>query len=214
MKIGIIGSGSVGGTLGRVLARKGHDIMFGVRDPQSPKVQSVIEATEGKAKADSVAAAAAYGEVVILATPWTATQAAIAQAGNLNGKIVIDCTNPIALGLEGLSQGLVIGHTTSAAEEVAQWATGARVVKAFNNIGAENYEDITFRSQPATGFICGDDQAAKDVVATLGRDIGFEVVDVGELSKARLLEPLGMLWIHLAIFKGMGRDFAINLVKR
>ncbi|MGA7934762.1 MAG: NAD(P)-binding domain-containing protein [Kovacikia sp.] len=85
------------------------------------------------AKADTIPVAVAESEVVILATPWEAAQEAISMTGDLGGKVLIDTMNPIGLNPEGLSRGLVIGHTTSAAEEVAKWATGARIVKAFNN---------------------------------------------------------------------------------
>ncbi|MCC3409698.1 MAG: NADPH-dependent F420 reductase [Microcoleus sp. PH2017_10_PVI_O_A] len=213
MKIGIIGAGNVGGTLGRILTAKGHSIVFGVRDPQSAKVQSAVEATGGNARAASVGEAASHGQVSILATPWNGTQEAIAAAGDLTGKIIIDATNPIEMTPAGLAAGLTIGHTTSAAEEIAKWAIGSQVVKAFNNIGASCFENLQFGSQTATAFICGDNADAKKIVTNLAEDIGFEVVDAGALKQARLLEPLGMLWINLA-FSGMGQDFAINLIKR
>ncbi len=213
MKIGIIGAGNVGGTLGRILTQKGHEIVFGVRDPQSSKAQSAVGSTGGKALAASVQEAASHGEVLILATPWNATQEAIAAAGDLTGKIIIDATNPIEMTPAGLAAGLTIGHTTSAAEEVAKWASGALIVKAFNNIGASCFENLQFGSQTATTFICGDDVEAKKIVTNVAQDIGFEVIDAGDLKQARLLEPLGMLWIHLA-FSGTGQDFAINLIKR
>lgn len=214
MKIGIIGAGNVGGTLGRILAGKGHSICFGVRAPQNEKVVSLLTTIIGEARSDTIEAAASFGDVIILATPWTATQEAIAQAGNLSGKIVIDCINPIEMTPNGLAQGLLVGQTTSAAEEIANWATGAKVVKAFNNIGASQFENLTYGSQVASTFICGDDEEAKKVVTSLAKDIGFDVVDVGELNKARLLEPLGMIWIHLAILRGYGQEFSINLIKR
>jgi len=213
MKIAIIGAGNVGGTLGRILTQKGHEIVFGVRNPQSYKVQSAVDSTGRKALAASVEEAASHGEVLILATPWNATQEAIASSGNLTGKIIIDATNPIEMTPAGLAAGLTIGYTTSAAEEIAKWASGALVVKAFNNIGASCFENLQFGSQTATTFICGDDLEAKKIVTNVAQDIGFEVIDAGDLKQARLLEPLGMLWIHLA-FSGMGQDFSINLVKR
>ncbi len=213
MKIGIIGAGNVGGTLGRILTKKGHQIVFGVRDPQSSKVKAAVESTGGKALAATVQEAASHGEVLILATPWNATQDALAAAGNLTGKIIIDATNPIAMTPAGLAAGLTIGYTTSAAEEIAQWAPGALIVKAFNNIGASCFENLQFGSQTATTFICGDDVEAKKIVTNVAQDIGFEVIDAGDLKQARLLEPLGMLWIHLA-YSGMGQDFSINLIKR
>jgi len=213
VKIAIIGAGNVGGTLGRILTQKGHEIVFGVRNPQSSKVQSAVDSTGRKALAASVEEAASHGEVLILATPWNATQEAIASSGNLSGKIIIDATNPIEMTPAGLAAGLTIGYTTSAAEEIAKWASGALVVKAFNNIGASCFENLQFGSQTATTFICGDDLEAKKIVTNVAQDIGFEVIDAGDLKQARLLEPLGMLWIHLA-FSGMGQDFSINLVKR
>lgn len=214
MKIGMIGAGNVGGSLAQALAAKGYEIVFGVRDPQSEKIQALLREMGESAQATAIADAVAQTEVIILATPWNATQDAIAAAGDWQGKILIDTTNPIALGMEGLAQGLVIGHTTSAAEEIAQWATGARVVKAFNNIGANCYANPQFGGIPATAFICGDDAEAKQVVSQLAEAIGFAVVDTGNLPHARLLEPLAMLWIDLAIFGGVGREFSISLIQR
>ncbi|WP_254721857.1 NADPH-dependent F420 reductase [Kovacikia minuta] len=213
MKIAVIGSGNVGGSLGRILASKGHAVTFGVRDPHSEKVRSLLDSIPAQTKADPIPVAVAGAEIVILATPWDAAQNALAAAGDLSGKVLIDTTNPVGLNSEGLSRGLVIGHTTSAAEEVAKWAPGASVVKAFNTIGANCFENPQFGSVTATAFICGDDATAKQTVTTLAQDIGFEVVDAGSLSQARLLEPLAMLWISLA-FAGVGREFSISLVKR
>jgi predicted dinucleotide-binding enzyme len=214
MNIGIIGAGSVGGTLGRILASKGHTITFGVRNPQSEKVRSLLESIPANASAVGIQAAAAASEVVLLATPWEGTQEAIANAGDLSGKVLIDCTNPVIMGMEGLAQGLLIGHTTSGAEEVAQWAKGAKVVKAFNTMGYVIYDNPTFGNHLATAFICGDDADAKAVTTAIAQDVGLEVVDAGGLTTARLLEPAGMLWIHLALFQQMGVNIAINLVKR
>src|SRR5690242_15609053 len=126
MRIGIIGAGSVGGALGRGWARAGHEVTFGVRDTSDPKVTKLVEETG--ARAASVAEAAAGAEVVVLATPWEATEDAVRHAGDLAGKIVFDCTNPLAPQLAGLTH----GHETSGAEQVAGWARGARVVKVFN----------------------------------------------------------------------------------
>ena len=210
MNIGIIGAGNVGGNLGKLWAGKGHDILFGVRDPQSPKVQALLDAIGLKARAGSVAEAASLGEVVVHAVPWPAAQDAIQAAGDLTGKVLVDCTNPIAPGFAGLSVGL----TTSAAEEIAGWATGARVVKAFNTTGAQNFSNPQFGSQQASMFLCGDDAAAKSVVTGLGEEIGFDMVDTGPLSNARLLEPLAMLWIYLAYPHGMGPDIAFKLLRR
>ena len=210
MKIGIIGAGSVGGTLGKAWAAKGHDIVFGVRDPHAKNVQDAVKATAGKARAASVKEATAQAEVVVLAIPWGATQDAIKAAGNLGGKIVIDATNPLKPDLSGLA----LGHTTSAGEEVARWAAGAKVVKAFNTIGAQHMANPRFGGQSASMFICGDDAAAKKTVATLAEALGFEPVDAGPLTQARLLEPLAMLWISMAYAYGHGANIAFRLLRR
>jgi 8-hydroxy-5-deazaflavin:NADPH oxidoreductase len=108
MKIAVIGSGNVGGALGTGWAKKGHSVVFGVRDKNDDKLQSLKKAGPN-ARAESVPEAASFGEVVVFATPWPATQDAIRNAGDLKGKIVLDCTNPLKSDLSGL----LIGQTTS-----------------------------------------------------------------------------------------------------
>jgi 8-hydroxy-5-deazaflavin:NADPH oxidoreductase len=209
VNIGIIGSGNVGGTLGMAWAGRGHQILFSYsRDPK--KLAGLVASAGPNASAGSPAEAAQFGEVVVLAIPWPTVDDALQVAGSLAGKILIDCTNP----LKGDLSGLEIGHTTSAAEEIARRAPGARLVKAFNSIGAANMANPVFGSQRATMFFCGDDAAAKTIVARLVEETGFEPVDAGALAIARLLEPLAMLWIHLAYARGMGPDFAFKLVQR
>ena len=211
MKIGVIGSGNVGGALGKLWAAKGHDVAFGVRNPQDADVQSLLKDAGGKARAVSVQEAAASASVVVLAVPWPAVEAALKSAGNLEGKILVDCTNPLAPDFSGL----VIGTSTSAGEQVARLAKGAKVVKAFNTIGAPNFAHPQFGSERATMFICGDDSSAKQKVAQLAEDLGFEVVDAGPLTASRLLEPLAMLWIHLAFKQGLGPNgHAFKLLRR
>ena len=157
---------------------------------------------------------AAASAVVVLTVPWEAAHDAIRSAGDLTGKVLVDATNPVALGLEGLQHGLLVGHTTSAAEQVAAWARGARVVKAFNTTGFGNMHDPRYGSQAATIFLCGDDAEAKAMVTQLGEELGFAMIDAGPLAIARLLEPLAMLWIHLAVFQGLGPEFAFILQRR
>src|SRR4051794_13987718 len=131
MKIGIIGAGNVGGTVGRRWAARGPDVLFGVRHPDDDKTRRLVAAVGPRARAGTVAAAASFGEVVVLATPWPATESAVRAAGDLAGKAVIDCTNPLTPDVSGLE----VGFGTSGAEQVARWAAGARVVKAFNTTG-------------------------------------------------------------------------------
>jgi predicted dinucleotide-binding enzyme len=210
MNITIIGAGNVGGTLGRRWAHNGHQVTFGVRDPHSPKVQEVLRTAGANARATSVREAATAAECILLATPWTAVQDAIQSAGNLADKIVIDCTNPLAPGLRGLA----LGHTTSGGEQVARWAAGARVVKAFNMTGAKNMANPVYGAQQVTMCICGDDAEAKTTVGGLAAELGFEIIDTGSLTTARYPEPLAMLWIHLAYVQGLGPDFAFKVMRR
>lgn len=207
MKIGIIGAGNVGGALGRGWVRAGHAVTFGVRDAADPKVAKLREAG---ARAASVAEAAKGAEVVVLATPWEATEDAMREAGDLAGKIVFDCTNPLLPQLAGLAH----GDDTSGAEMVAGWATGARVVKVFNTTGANNMANPDFHGMAATMFYCGDDGEAKAAAHRLAADLGFDPVDAGALDQARLLEPLALLWIRLAYVQKQGRDIAFKLMKR
>jgi 8-hydroxy-5-deazaflavin:NADPH oxidoreductase len=195
MKIGIIGAGNVGGALGKLWSAKGHDVVFGVRDPQSSKTGDV-----GKARVAGIRDAAAASEVVVLAVPWAGVEEAIRSAGDLSGKILIDAVNPLTPDLSGL----YVGNTNSAGEEVARQAKGAKVVKAFNTIGATCFGNPHFGAERASMFICGDDAAAKSVVSKLASDLDFDVVDTGGLICARWLEPMAVLWIHLAYKQGWG----------
>jgi predicted dinucleotide-binding enzyme len=208
MKIGILGAGNVGGTLGQGWARRGHEILFGVRDPQSPKTRDLIAQCGDKARAGS-AAEAATCEVVVNALPFAAGKEAL-EALNLKGKVLLDCANPLKSDLSGLE----IGPNTSAGEMAADWAKGAKVVKIFISTGYNNMANPDYGGNPLTMFYCGDDPAAKGIAADLARDLGFTPVDAGPLTNARLLEPLAMLWIWLAIRGGMQREFGFRLVTR
>ena len=209
MKIAVIGTGSVGGTLGTRWATKGHRVVFGSRDPGSDKVRTLLEAAGTKASAAQLADAVAAAEVVVLATPWNAAQSAIESLGDLSGKILVDAINPIGPGMQ-----LALGTTTSGAEQIAVWAKNAQVVKAFNTTGWENMANPIYHGEPITMFICGDDAEAKASVTRLAEDLGFAVADTGPLTTARFLEPLAMVWIHLAIVQKQGRNIAFKLVER
>jgi hypothetical protein len=204
MRIGILGSGNVGGRLGQSWAALGHTVVFGVRDPHSPKAQAALQAAPGTRLA-SFAEAAAFGDVVVLAVGWGGVAETLAAAGDLHGKVLIDCTNRLAPPGPG--------EAGSAGETVAQWALGARVVKAFNTLGAEHLLQPRFGVEAASMFICGDDAEAKRVVGELAGALGFEVVDAGALSAAGLVEGLARLWIHLGHQAG-GREIAFRLLRR
>jgi 8-hydroxy-5-deazaflavin:NADPH oxidoreductase len=210
MTVGIIGAGNVGGALGKAWASKGHSVMFGVRNTSDPKVAALLKDAGPNARAGSVAEAAKFGEVVVFATPWPATRDAVRGAGDLRGKIVFDCTNPLKPDLSGLET----GQNTSAAEQVASWATGARVVKIFNTTGAGNMDNTRYPEGAPAMFHCGDDAGAKAVAAQLAGDLGFDALDAGGLVAARWLEPYAMLWIHLAVHQGWGVNFAFRVMRR
>jgi predicted dinucleotide-binding enzyme len=220
MRIAIIGAGHVGGTLGRRWAAVDgarHTVTFGVRSGDEPDAQlgEFIETSGGAARVAPVPEAAKSSEVVVFATPWKATKDAVQSAGSLTGKIVIDCTNPFAAGLTGLD----VPDGRSGAEEVAGWALGARVVKAFNTTGFNIMANPAFPAGPATMFYCGDDASAKRAVHGLAEELGFDPIDAGPLVRARALEWMALLWVSLAmggVSAGaeLGRDIAFRLMRR
>ena len=210
MKIGIIGSGNVGGTLGRRWAQGGHSVLFSSRDPGSDKIRKIVAESGANAKAGTVQDAVQSSDILLLATPWPATKQAVADAGSLAGKIVIDATNPFLRDLSGLE----VGVSSSGGELVAQWAEGAKVVKAFNSIGANIMADPNLGGQSALLLYCGDDAGAKAAVRDLATELGFDARDAGPLRQSRVLEPLALLWVSLAYAQGYGREFAFQIIKR
>jgi hypothetical protein len=158
-------------------------------------------------EACTVAQAVAFGDVVLLAVPWPAVQEVIQQAGDWREKILIDATNRF--------EPAASGNLLSGAEQVAQWAPEAKVVKCFNTLGARHLGNLRFGSQNADTFLCGDDESAKSVVSDLAKSIGFDVVDAGPISNAELVESLGKLWVQLALRLGvLGPDIAFKVIKR
>jgi len=212
MKIAIIGAGNVGGALGTNWAQKGHDIIFGVRDLMSEKTQALLRTIGAKARAATVTEATASADVIVLSTPWPATEAAIRSMGNLKGKIVLDATNPLTRGPEGI--GLEIGHAISGGEKVQGWAAGASVFKTLNTTGFGNMANPEFKGVKSVMFVAGDDAVNKPKVTKLVSELGFDVIDAGPLRNARLLEAHAMLWIDLALVRGQGRDFAFGILRR
>jgi predicted dinucleotide-binding enzyme len=207
MNITIIGAGSVGGNLARGWAKSGHTLTLGVRNPSSEKLAPLL--AETGAKAASVPDAVRGSEVVVLATPWSGTLGAISGL-DLAGKVVVDATNPLLPNLGGLA----VTGDSSGAEAIQKAAPRARLVKCFNTTGANNFVAPRYPAGTAVMFYCGDDAEAKRVVRKLGEDLGFEMVDAGPLSRARLLEPLALLWITLAYPQGLGREIAFGLLRR
>ena len=207
MDIAIVGVGNVGGALASAWHGAGHRIRLGVRDPGDPKHKAIVAAANATALSPPDATASA--DVVVLSLPWRVAEAAVRSLGNLRGKIVIDCMNPLAM-RDGVL-GLAMGFDTSGGEMVARWLPEARVVKTLNQVGAETMAAARRFPHPPAMLMAGDESAAKDVVAGLLTDIGFEPMDAGGIRNARLLEPFGLAWITLAR-SGRGRDWAFAAV--
>jgi predicted dinucleotide-binding enzyme len=204
MRIAVIGAGSVGAALGQAWLKHGEDVTWGLRNPADPKYAALP-----KERIKQPAEAAKAAEIVVIATPWSATQAAVKGLGNLAGRIVIDCTNPVGMGPDGPQ--LLLGFDTSAGEQVANWAPDTFVFKTLNTTGANNMAKAADYPVKPLMLVAGDDAARKPVVMALVGRLGFEPVDAGPLKNARLLEPFGMVWIDQAMQRGRGRDFAFAL---
>lgn len=211
MQVAILGAGNVGGALGRGWSRAGHTPAYGVPDPADPKYGRVAE-TAGHARLDTVTEAARGADVIVLAIPFGAVEAALAAAGDVAGKILIDCTNPLRMGAAGLE--LSLGFDSSAAEHIASLAPGAAVFKTLNQVGFEVIADATGYAAKPVMFVAGDDEARKPVVMQLVSDLGFQAIDEGGLALARVLEAFGMLWIHMALNRKVGRDNAFAYLPR
>ncbi len=203
MKVGVLGTGDVGKVLGAGLAALGHQVKIGSRDPKSEKVTSWVAKTGANASAGTFAEAAAFGDLIVLATLWSGTENALKLAGadKLKGKVVIDATNPLKVEGKGPPQ-LALGHTDSGGEQVQRWLPGARVVKAFNTVGNAHMVKPDFPGGPPDMFICGNDADAKKTVSDICKAWGWGVIDVGGIEGARLLEPMCILWVQHGIRSG------------
>ena len=204
MNIAVIGAGNVGQALGEAWRARGHDVAYGVPNPANPKYAAL-----GAANLKLPPDAAKTAEVVVLATPWDATEQACKGLGSVAGKIVVDCTNPLGMGPDGLK--LVVGFDNSGGEMVAGWCAGASVFKTFNQTGFENMKRASSFARKAVMFVAGNDDAKKPTVLRLVGDIGFEPADAGPLRNARLLEPMAMLWIDQVLNGRMNRERAFAL---
>lgn len=208
MRIAIIGTGNVGSAIAHGLKGKGHGVVLGARVPGDEATRALAAATGSMVATPYDAAANA--EIVILALPWAAAEPAVRALGSLVGKVVVDCMNP--LGMVDGKLGLVLGHTTSGGEIVQGWLPDARVVKTLNQVGAEMMADNRALAHRPVMFVAGNDAAAKASVSTMLTDLGFAPLDAGDITKSRILEPFGMVWINQALFRGKGRNWAFAAV--
>jgi 8-hydroxy-5-deazaflavin:NADPH oxidoreductase len=205
VQIGIIGAGSLGGALGRSLADRGHEVMFGGGESASDA------ASHSRARVGANADAVAFGDVVVLAVPFAAVDSALAEAGRWHGRVLWSCVNALRPDFSGLA----VGFETSAAEEVAARAPDARVVAGippFAHAIASGELSYDAGLRPSV-FLCGDDADAKTDVDRLVRELGADPVDAGPLSAARFVEPAMMLLVSLA-YAGVPRDLGLRLLER
>jgi predicted dinucleotide-binding enzyme len=201
VRIGILGSGLMGGKLGTLFARAGHQVVFSYARSEE-KLKRLARKAQGKARAGTPREAAQDARVVLLAVHWSRVDDVLAQAGDLAGKGRPD----LLTADERDDTALVLGHTSSGAEALAAKVPAARVVAAFNTVPSEVLFDVYAgrrkTARPSLVY-CGDDRSAKTAAARLIRDVGFEPVDAGPLQIARYTEPFGLLVAQLA-YEGKG----------
>lgn len=210
MNIAVVGTGNVGSVLGRRLAASGHHISFVTRSLSHIGLQALRLLPGSITISDDLNAVIDDASVIIYAGPFEQAQRILRVIKNFDGRILVDCTNPLNTTFDGLQ----LGHTESAGEKMAEWAVGARVVKSFNTTSVATMDNPAYGEHIATQFYCGDDAAAKQVVAGLIADLGMEPVDAGPLQNSRYLEATAMLYIHLAMRGGWGGNCALKILRR
>lgn len=198
MKIAIVGTGNIGAAYARALTQARQDVVIGDRAPA--KAAALAHELGGHAEGGGIAAAISIADIVILALPYPATVQALNGIGDVAGKILVDVSNPVSADFRDL----VVGLTTSAAEELQAAAPSARVVKAFNTIFAQLVPAEARKKASLQVFVAGDDAAAKNTVRQLAMTLGFTPVGAGPLRNSRFLEPLGMMNIQFGYSLGVG----------
>ena len=201
MRIGILGSGLMGGKLGTLFARAGHEVVFSYARSEE-KLKQLARDARGKARAGTPGEAAQEADAVLLAVHWSRVADVLHQTGDVSGKVIVTCSLP----MNADDTRLVVAHTSSGAEELAKMLPKARVVSAFNTVPSEVlfgvYEARRKAGRPSLVY-CGDDESGKAVAAELIRDAGFDPVDAGPLRIARYTEPFALLIAQIA-YEGIG----------
>ena len=201
MRIGILGSGLMGGKLGTLWARAGHEIVFSYARSEQ-KLKKLAREAQGNARAGTPGEAAREAHVLLLAVHWSRVDDVLKQAGDVSGKTIVSCSLP----MNADDTGLVVAHTSSGAEQLAKKVPKARVVSAFGTVPSEVLFDVFEARRKATRpslVYCGDDPKSKKTAAELIRDVGFDPVDAGPLRIARYTEPFTLLIAQLA-YEGDG----------
>jgi len=201
MRIGILGSGLMGGKLGTLFARAGHQVVFSYARSDR-KLKRLAREAQRNARAGTPGEAARDADALLLAVHWSRVDDVLKRAGDLSGKAIITCSLPMNAG----DTGLVIAHTSSGAEELAKKVRRAHVVAAFGTVPSEVLFAVFAAKRRASRpslVYCGDDSGAKKLTADLIRDVGFDPVDAGPLRIARYTEPFTLLIARLA-YEGEG----------
>jgi predicted dinucleotide-binding enzyme len=196
MRVGVLGSGLIGGKLGTLLARAGHDVVFSYSRSEQ-KLKRLARDAGAHARAGTPADAARDADALVLAVHWSQVNRVLKQTGSVRGKVLITCSLPMNTD----NTALVVAHTSSGAEVLAKRARGATIVSAFSTVPSEAlkrvFADRRRPNRPSLIY-CGNDKRAKAVAARLIRDLGFDPIDAGPLRLARYLEPFSLLLAHLA----------------
>ena len=196
MRVGILGSGLMGGTLGTLFARAGHEVVFSYAR-RKEKLKRLARNAQGKARAGTPREAAQDADALLLAVHWSRIGDVLRRTGDLSGKVIVSCSLP----MNDENTELVVAHTSSGAEKLAKMVPGARVVAAFNTVPSEVlfgvFEAMGKAMKPSLVY-CGDHRTGKRVAAALIRDVGFDPVDAGPLRIARYIEPFCLLVAQLA----------------
>jgi predicted dinucleotide-binding enzyme len=206
MRVGILGSGLMGGKLGILFARAGHDVVFSYARSEQ-KLKRLAREAKSNARAGTPAEAARDADAVLLAVHWLRVDDVLKQAGDLSNTVIISCSLP----MNADDTALTIGHTSSGAEELAKKVRRGKVVSAFGTVPSEVFFSVfearRKRKRPSMAY-CGDDDGAKGIAAALIQDVGFEPVDAGPLRVARSLEPFTLLMAQLAYEGDEGPEIA------
>jgi hypothetical protein len=202
MKVGVLGTGDVGQSLGKAFVALGHQVLMGSRVAPNEKAVAWARATGSAASTGTFADAARFGELVVLATLGTAAASALQMAGtdHLAGKLLLDTSNP--LDFSGGLPRLSVGHTDSLGEQVQRLVPKARVVKAFNTVGHGHMFRPAFPDGPPDMFVCGNDEGAKRQTSDLLSEFGWNTIDLGGIEASRYLEPMCLVWVLHGIRTG------------
>ena len=210
MRIGILGSGLMGSKLGTIFAKAGHDVVFSYSRSER-KLKRLAREAEGPARAGTPREAATNADALLLAVHWSRVDDVLKQTGDLSGQVIVTCSLP----MNADDTKLAVADTSSGAEALARKVRKAKVVSAFSTVPSEVLFDVfgakrRRRRRPSLLY-CGNDRAAKDIAATLIRDVGFDPVDAGPLKTARYLEPFALAMAQLAYEGDDGPEVAYRI---